>query len=191
MTQIYLTVLFVLFLVSANLYPQASLGTGSSFYYVGNDSLLFDGEGENSHTFQNAENCTVKILSVSGLARGTRYVFKKSTCGKDLEETTKKGQIFPDDRLVPGDSISTGSNGYLTILLSDGKTIRFAHNTNIVINDNYCLNNFKTQVVLGDGEIFVNAKPNKEVKGINVTTQYGSAIIEGTELQPVSLKTAM
>ncbi len=72
-------------------------------------------------------------------------------------------------------------------MLSDGKTIRFAHNTSIVINSNYCDNNFKTQIQLEDGALYINARPNKDIKGLNVITKYGSASIEGTEFSYESI----
>jgi hypothetical protein len=110
--------------------------------------------------------------------------FKKivKTCGvKDTIEVCEEEQLSPGDELKAGDQISTRYNGRLTIILSDGKTIRFGHNTDLVINSNYCDNNFDTQVDLGDGRIYVNAKPNKNIKGIKINTEYGHYITEGTE----------
>ena len=137
---------------------QTKIGTG--LYSSGQDSLLFDG---NSSLIIAGNGCKVKVTHVGGIAIGTRCVSKiYNTCGeKDTAEECKVGQIFPDDKLKAGDKISTGPNGYLSIMLSDGKTINLAPNTTISINSNYCDNNFKTQVQLDEGLISVNAKPNK------------------------------
>lgn len=156
----------------------------SQYYSGGNDSLLFDGGNTGSTLItKTSGNCKVKVTNVSGIATGTRCVMKVgTTCGEPYEEEVcETGQIFPDDKLKAGDKISTGPNGYLTIMLSDGKTIRFGHNTSIVINSNYCDNNFKTQVQLEEGELYINARPNRDIKGLNVITEWGTAIIEGTE----------
>jgi hypothetical protein len=174
-----LIIAILLVLISSSIYSQTKIGTG--FYSNGHDSLLFD--GTNSSFIIASNICKVKVQSVSGIAIGTRCVLKiYNTCGeKDTAEECKVGQIFPDDKLKAGDKISTGPNGYLSIMLSDGKTINLAPNTSIYINSNYCENNFKTQVQLDEGLISINARPNKDVKGINVSTEYGTAITEGTE----------
>jgi hypothetical protein len=169
----------ILFMFSTILYSQSISGTG--FISGGHDSLLFD--GANSSFIKSADICKVRVMQVSGLAFGTICV-KKNTdnicTGKDTLEVCKEGQIYPDDELKAGDKISTGPNGYLVIMLSDGKRISFAHNTSMVLNSNYCDNNFATQVLLDEGELYINGRPNKNIKGINVITEFGTAVVEGT-----------
>ena len=184
MKKIIIVVSFIL--ISSSIYSQSKSGIG--FYSGGHDSLLFDGANS---AFVNADKiCKVKVKSVSGIATGSRCFLRiYDICGeKDTVHVCESGQIFPNDKLKAGDEISTGPNGYLEIMLSDWKTIRFAHNTKVVINSNYCENNFRTQVFLEEGELYINAKPNKNVKGLNVITEYGSAIIEGTEFSYSRIK---
>ena len=182
MKTINFSILFILFFISSGVYSQTK--SGISLYSGSHDTLIFDGANDNSSFIKTGDVCKLKVMSASGIAIGTRcHTENYTACGSEVfeEEVCKTGQIFPDDKLKAGDKISTGPNGYMTIMLSDGKTIRFGHNTSIVINSNYCTNNFKTEVLLDEGIIFVNAKPNKDVKGINITTYYGTALIEGTE----------
>jgi FecR-like protein len=189
MKPIYFNIIFTLFSIFSMCLPSGTAVYSQtkgdiSFYSGSHDTLIFDGASDNSSFIKTVDACKLKVTSVSGIAIGTRcHTETYTACGSEVfeEEVCKTGQIFPDDKLKAGDKISTGPNGYMTVMLSDGKTIRFGHNTSIVINSNYCTNNFKTEVMLGEGEIFVNAKPNKDVKGINVTTDYGTALIEGTE----------
>jgi hypothetical protein len=159
---------FSLILISSSIYTQTKSGTG--FYSVGHDSLLFD--GENSSFIKTGDICRVKVTQASGIAIGSRCKLNiLDICGKkDTGEVCKEGQIFPDDKLKAGDKISTGPNGYLTIMLSDGKTISFGHNTSMVLNSNYCDNNFATQVLL------------------DVITEWGTAVVEGTVYSYSSLK---
>lgn len=164
---------------STSLFAQSK--PGKNFSPGGYDSLLFD--GAESISDEAGKMCKVKVMWASGIAIGTRCVTKTtSTCGDiDTVEVCEEGRIFPDYLLKAGEKISTGFNGHLDIMLSDGKTIRFAENTSIVINSNYCDNNFNTQVQLEEGVLFINARPNNKVKGITVSTEYGSAITEGTQ----------
>ncbi len=183
MKNIILAISFVL--ISSSIYSQTKIFTDS--YSGGQDSLLFD--GANSSFIATGNDCKVKVTYVHGIATGSRCVMViHSVCGvKDSEEVCKAGKIFTGDKLKAGEKISTGPDGYLTIMLSDGKLINFDKNTSIVINSNYCDNNFKTQVLLEEGILFIDAKPNKDIKGINVTTKYGTAIIEGTEFSYESI----
>ncbi len=151
----------------------------------GYDTLLFDGADNNSTAFYDKafDHCYVYVEHVKGNAQGTIMTTKYETiCGGQVDTVTyfKKGKVKQGDKLETGEIISTGPDSYLSIMFPDHKTIRLSPNSQMMLNKDYCQNNGPIQILLQEGEMYGDDRLGNQDKKFNVTTKYGTSIVDGT-----------
>jgi cell fate (sporulation/competence/biofilm development) regulator YmcA (YheA/YmcA/DUF963 family) len=82
--------------------------------YSPHDSLIFDGSNT---TYKTGEDCDLIVKMLKGTARGMKMVRKISTiCGE--KDTVKKyifGPLILGDKIKPGETIETASDGFVGI----------------------------------------------------------------------------
>src|SRR5260221_8014034 len=81
-------------------------------YYIGHDTLLFDGDSPLQFDLK-TDNCPVKVTYSKGTTKGKRIVQKPFQVCVDQPgfiNVEEDGPLSPDDVLAPGSNIITGDN---------------------------------------------------------------------------------
>ncbi len=170
------SIVIILFVISTHVFSQSK--SGSSFYFGGHDSLLFDGSENSINTA--AGKCKVIVERVSGDVEGYVMVTKNIiTCGETstMTEFIKK-KVQVGDTLVLGDEIITGADGKIALGLPDGSEMRIGPDSKVMIPSAYCDSPGGIKVMLG--KIWINVK--KQLGKKKYITTHSTAIgVRGTQ----------
>lgn len=183
MKTIYLSILFVLFITSTDVYSQTN-GRNIS-YSAGYDSLLFDGESNaRTETFYSisGNDCEYRVTYVKGTATGKikkMQIFDVCGVRKDTIYEYVNGAIEKYSVIKGGEIIKTGPESKVKIELSDGSEILLGPNTNFTLPVNIC-DNIKT-APLFLGSVWIKLKKLIGGSKFEVSTEIGWSGVRGTE----------
>lgn len=173
-------IIITIFLFSAGcLFAQA----GS---FGGHDSLLFDGSTTQPHVYK--YDCYVAVVKARGKVMGSRRIVETETiCGEtETGERFKWDDISEPDLTKIGDSIVTGADGYVTLMVVESTnleigtykkihTVTMAPNSKLTIKD--CDPYHETN--LFNGKTYIQGKKDGSMK-FNVHTDISFTEPEGT-----------
>lgn len=153
MKTIYLSILLVLFITSADVYSQTN-GRNIS-YSAGYDSLLFDGESNaRTETFYSisGNDCEFRVTYVKGTATGKikkMQIFDVCGVRKDTIYEYVNGAIEKYSVIKGGEMVKIGPESTAKIELPDGSEIVLGPNTNYTLPTSACDLMSNSSLVMG------------------------------------------
>lgn len=181
---------FSLILISSSIYTQTKSGTG--FYSVGHDSLLFDGANETSANFQKTdEDCLMQVLHVKGNVTGTVVTkLRAKACGDEYVWVyiREKKLLKEGDMVKAGEPISTENDkDFIVAQLENGENLFFGGERGEIVVKDYCKNPPNVIMTLEAGKLGIDWNPLLP-KTLSICTDLGCLRIKGTKFSLEILK---
>jgi hypothetical protein len=153
---------------------------------LGHDSVAYDGA-----SFEDAipapqpasGACIVKVKKVNFSAYGmVRTPVYSEVCGeRDTSETVRWKRLEEGDEVRTGDSIITGGDALLTLVLNDGREVTMGENSNITIDPGYCRSRDGWMAMdINYGRVAISSRDGSSPADVNVSTKRTRVHTKGT-----------
>jgi hypothetical protein len=150
----------------------------------GHDSLAHDGASfEDALPLPAGGACVVTVKRVNFSAYGTvRTPVYSNVCGElDTSETVRVKRLEVGDEVRTGDSITTGGDALVVLVLNDGREITLGENSSVTIEPGYCRSSSGwVGIDINYGSVAMSSRDGNQPVMMNVTTRRINVKTKGT-----------